>query len=148
MSFCKRDTMEHKLVSKSEAETDCVFASIPLIFMLVPPLSGRRYAFKSCFILEHQWPSASLRCGPVNNSSQPGSSLKNTSHKRPSAWLCDETRLLVGYFSIGLLVFSVWRVSLRAVSVLMRSFLDMSGSHRKNSWRRVLTVSGHSIMTM
>lgn len=105
---------------------------------------------KSCFILEHQWPSASLRCGPVCNSTQPRSSLKNTCQKRPSAWFCDESGLLVGYLSISLLIFSVWRVSLTvfSVSVLQLSFLDMSGSHRKNSWRRVLTVSGHSIMTM
>lgn len=104
---------------------------------------------KSCLIFEHQWPSASLRCGPVYNSSQPGSSLKNTCQKRPSAWFHDH---LSSYLSIGLLIFSVWRMSLRAtvfsVSILQLSFLDMSGSHRKNSWRRVLTVSGHSIMTM
>lgn len=103
---------------------------------------------KSLFISEQQWPSASLRCGPVYNSSQPGSSIKNTRHKRPSAWFRTQTRLLVGYLSIDLFIFSVWRVSQRAVSVLLLSFLDMSGSHRKNSWRRVLTVSGHSIMTM
>lgn len=46
---------------------------------------------KSCFILEHQWPSASLRCGPVYNSSQPGSSLKNTRQKRPSTWFRNKT---------------------------------------------------------
>lgn len=138
--------MEHKLVSKSEAETDFLSCLCPFLHSLVGTMP------KSCFIFEHQWPSASLRCGPVYNSSQPGSSLKNTCQKRPSAWFCYETRLLVGYLSIGLLIFSVWIVSLRAtvfsVSVLQLSFRDMSGSHRKNSCRRVLTVSGHSIMTM
>lgn len=107
---------------------------------------------KSCFIFKHQWPYTPSRCGPVYNSSQPGSSLKNSCQKGPLAWFCGKTRLLVGYLSIGLLIFRVWTLSLRAtvfsVSVLLLSFLDMSGSHRKNSWRRVLTVSGHSIMTM
>lgn len=132
------------LVSKSEAETDCIciHSSHLYVFSIVPLFPISR------FILQHQWPFASLRWGPVYNSSQPGSSPKNTSHKRPSAWLCNKTRLLVGYFSTGLFTLSVCRVSPRAVAVLMRSFLDMSGSHRKNSWRRVLTVSGHSIMTM
>lgn len=145
VSFCTHDAMEHKLVSKSEAETDCAY---------LHPFPSSLCSFhrslvgampKSCFILKHQWTSASLRCGPVYNSSQPWSSLKNTCHKRPSA--C-KTSLLVGYLSTGLLIFTVWRESLRAVSVLLLFFLDMSGSHRKNSWRRVLTVSGHSIMTM
>lgn len=140
--------MEHKLVSKSKAET--VYPSCLSLCSFHLSLVGTMP--KSCFILEHQWLSTSLRCGPANNSSQPGSSLKNTCRKRPSAWFCDKTKLLVDYLSIALLIFNEWRVSLRAtvfsVSVLPLSFLDMSGSHRKNSWRRVLTVSGHSIMTM
>lgn len=107
---------------------------------------------KSCFNFKHQWPYSSLRCGPVYNSTQPGSSLKNSCQKGPPAWFCDELTPHVGYLSTGLLIFRVWTMSLRAiifsVSVLLPSFLDMSGSQRKNSWRRVLTVSGHSIMTM
>lgn len=105
----------------------------------------------SCFILKHQWSSTSIRCGPVYNSPQPGS-LKKTCQLPKKAFclvLWKALRLHVGYLSTDLLILSVWRVSLTAtVSVLLLSFLDMSGSHRKNSWRRVLTVSGHSIMTM
>lgn len=114
-----------------------------LLSCLVPCLSS---------VFKHQWLATSLTCGPVYNSSQPCSSLKNSCRKGLSAWFCDETWLLVGYLSMGLLAFRVWTLSLRAtvfsVSVLLPCFLDMSGSHRKNSWRRVLTVSGHSIMTM
>lgn len=46
---------------------------------------------KSCLICKHQWPSASSRCGPVYNSSQPGSSLKISCRKRPPALFWDET---------------------------------------------------------
>lgn len=84
---------------------------------------------------------------PVYNSSQPGRTLR-THAKR--AFCSVKTRVLFGYLSIFLL--TRWTGSLRAtefsMSLLLLSFLDMSGSHRKNSWRRVLTVSGHSIMTM
>lgn len=138
------DTM--KLVSKREAQTVHLHPFLSSLCSFHRSLVGTMP--KSCFILEHQWPPAPLRCGPVYNSSQPGSSLKNTCRKRPSAWFRNRTKLLVGYLSIALLIFSVWRASLRAESVLLLFFLDMSGSHKKNSWRRVLTVSGHSIMTM
>ncbi len=142
--------MEHELVSKSEAGTVYLHSFLSSVCSshrsLVCTMS------KSCCIFKHQWPFASLRRGPVYNSSQPGSSLENTCRKRPSAWFHDKTRFLVDYLSIDLLIFSVWIRSLRAtvfsVSVLLPFFRDMSGSHKKNSWRRVLTVSGHSIITM
>lgn len=82
-----------------------------------------------------------------------------TSYSLPSRafWLVCLTPLLIGYLFIGLLSFCVAVLSSVMVPVLTdrmtgvsstQSFLVMSGSQRKNSCRSVLTVSGHSIMTM
>lgn len=120
----------------------CVSAFVPL-----HPLSSGRPHPKSCFVFKHRWPPTTVRRGPVDNSSQPGRTLRTCAKRAFSAV---KTWLFIGYLSILLLI--RWTGSLRAtafsLSVLLLSFLDISGSQRKNSWRRVLTVSGHSIMTM
>lgn len=85
----------------------------------------------------------------------------STSCSLPSRafWLVCPTKtpLLIGYLFTGLLDFCVPVFSSVMVSVVTvgmegvssaHSFLVMSGSQRKNSCRSVLTVSGHSIMTM
>lgn len=104
--------------------------------------------------------------GPSAQSSAPKKSAfslgdHSTSYSLPSrAFLLvcpTKTPLFVGYLFTDLLEFLVPVFSSFVVSVVTvgatgassaPSFLVMSGSQRKNSCRSVLTVSGHSIMTM
>lgn len=131
--------MEHRLVFKYVAGTQPATVS---------PIAG----FLLFIIFQKQRSSVSLRCDQAHHRSwqrTPSCLKKAFCLVQPPQ---KKKSIFGGYLSTDLWCFSVVRVSqtetVFSTSALQLLFLDMSGSHRKNSWRSVLTVSGHSIMTM